>query len=317
MHLMRTFRRMVFLSLLLASAAAAGARAESAAPSPAALVREAIRNEVASANSDQRFRFKDERKTLHLWQTKLIIETPDATAGMLIMQDGKPLNAEQRKEELARLENYVHNPDELSKKRKQEKEDADHTERILRAMPDAFLYEPDGTQEGTESVGHRGDRLVRLKFRPNPEYNPPTRVEQVLTGMAGHVLVDANEKRIAEIDGTLEKEVGFGWGILGHLDPGGRFFVQQADVGNDQWEITHMELAFTGKILFFKKLDIRSNDTFSDFHPVPSNLTFAQAVDMLEREGQPIESESQTSGTEPVQARAHKTERAGKSCCER
>ena len=317
MHLMRTFRRMVFLSLLLASAAAAGARAESAAPSPAALVREAIRNEVASANSDQRYRFKDERKTAHLWQTKLIIETPEATAGMLIMQDGKPLNAEQRKAELARLENYLHNPDELSKKRKQEKEDADHTERILRAMPDAFLYEPDGTQEGTASVGRRGDQLVRLKFRPNPKYDPPTRVEQVLTGMAGHVLVDANEKRIAEIDGTLEKEVGFGWGILGHLDPGGRFFVQQADVGNDQWEITHMELAFTGKILFFKKLDIRSNDSFSDFHPVPPNLTFAQAVDMLEREGQPVESEGQTSGIGAVQTQAHKTERAGKSCCER
>ena len=317
MHESRTFRWMIFAVLLWAGAAAAGAREQSPAPSPAALVREAIHNEVASGTSGQRFRFKDERRTAHLWQTKLIIETPEATAGMLIMQDGKPLDPEQRKAELARLENYVHNPDELTKKRKQEKEDADRTERILRAMPDAFLYEPDGTQEGTASVGHRGDNLVRLKFRPNPDYNPPTRVEQVLTGMAGHVLVDVNEKRIAEIDGTLEKEVGFGWGILGHLDPGGRFFVQQADVGNDQWEITHMELSFTGKILFFKKLDIRSNDTFSDFHPVPPNLTFAQAVDMLEREGPPIESGSQASGTEPVQALVHKTERTGKSCGER
>ena len=304
------------LAGLLLAAAAAGAREDAGALTPAAPVRQAIQNEVSSADSNQRFRFKDERKTLHLWQTKLIIETPEATAGMLIMQDGKPLNAEQRKEELSRLENYVHNPDELTKKRKQEKEDADRTERILRAMPDAFLYEADGTQEGTDSVGHRGDHLVRLKFRPNPDYNPPTRVEQVLTGMAGHVLVDANEKRIAEIDGMLEKEVGFGWGILGHLDPGGRFFVQQADVGNDQWEITHMELSFTGKILFFKKLDIRSNDTFSDFHPVPSNLTFAQAVDMLEKEGQQAESDEPKTGKAvgPIQAR--KTERTVKNCCE-
>ena len=31
---------------------------------------------------------------------------------------------------------------------------------------------------------------MRLKFRPNPNYDPPTRVEQVLTGMQGVVLVD-------------------------------------------------------------------------------------------------------------------------------
>src|SRR6185312_6781992 len=80
------------------------------------------------------------------------------------------------------------------------------------------------------------------------------------------------------------KDVGFGWGILGHLDSGGRFVVQQADVGNKQWELTRMELAFTGKILIFKKLNIRSSDIFSGFRPVPKDLSFAQAVDLLKKE---------------------------------
>lgn len=260
------------------------AREQSPEVAPAELVRQAVQNEVKSGNSGQRFRFKDEKKTPHSWQTKLIVETREGTAGMVIMQDGNPLSEQQRRAEDSRLENYVRNPEELSKKRKQEKEDDEHTERILRAMPEAFLYEPDGTQEGTASVGHQGDHLVRLKFRPNPNYSPPSHVEQVLTGMAGHVLVDATEKRIAEIDGTLVKEVGFGWGILGHLDPGGRFLVQQADVGDHHWEVTRMELSFTGKVLLFKKLDIRSSDIFSDFHPVPPNLTFAQAVDLLRKQ---------------------------------
>jgi hypothetical protein len=178
----------------------------------------------------------------------------------------------------------------LERKRKQEKEDAERTEKILRALPDAFLFEDDGTQEGTSTVGHVGDQLVRLKFRPNPNYDPPSRVEQVLTGMAGHVLIDAEEKRVAEIDGTLEKEVGFGWGILGHLDRGGRFFVQQADVGEHHWEVTRMVLSFTGKILFFKKLNIQSNEVFSDFRPVPADLTFAQAVELLKKQASQSES---------------------------
>ncbi len=38
--------------------------------------------------------------------------------------------------------------------------------------------------------------------------------------MQGYVLVDAVHYRIASIDGTLFKTVGFGWGILGHLDRG-------------------------------------------------------------------------------------------------
>lgn len=252
---------------------------------PTELVREAVRNEISSnTNPGSRYMFRDQRKTLHLSQTKLIVETREATAGMIIAQGGHPLTPEQRRAEEARLENYIRNPDELNKKRKQEKEDAEHTQRILKALPDAFLYQADGTQPGSISTGGAGHDLTRLKFVPNPSYSPPTRVEQVLTGMAGHLLIDANEKRIAEIDGVLQKDVGFGWGILGHLDRGGRFVVRQAEVGSHHWELTSMELTFSGKVLLFKKLNIRSSDVFSDFHPVSPDLTFAQGVELLRKE---------------------------------
>jgi len=253
--------------------------------SPVELVRQAVNNEVASnRESNRRFMFKDVKKTAHLNQVKLIVETKEATAGLLIANDGHPLSPEERKQEEVRLQNYVRNPQELNKKRKQEKEDADHTMRILQALPDAFLYEPDGAEKGTEVLGRSGHELARLKFRPNPDYDPPSRVEQVLTGMTGYLLVDVPEKRIAQINATLEKDVGFGWGILGHLDRGGRFLVQQADIGDRHWELTRMELSMTGKILLVKKLSIQSSDTFSDFRPVPADLTFAQGVEMLKKE---------------------------------
>ena len=252
---------------------------------PAEIVRRAVNNEVASnQSSGMHFRFKDEKRTPQLSQTKLMVETSDATAGLLVMQNGQPLTPQQRHDEEVRLANYVQSPQELRKKKKQEKEDAEHTERILRALPDAFLYQRDGTEPGRQGLGAAGDELVRLNFRPNPDYNPPSHVEQVLTGMSGNLLIDIAQNRIAEINGTLSKEVEFGWGILGHLDPGGRFLVQQADVGEHQWEVSHMQLSFTGKVLFFKKISIHSNDTFSDFHSVPGNLTFAQGVELLKKE---------------------------------
>jgi hypothetical protein len=249
------------------------------------IVRRAVHNEIASnQNSGMHFRFKDEKRTPQLSQTKLMVETSDATAGLLVMQNGQPLTPLQRHQEEARLANYVQSPQELRKKKKQDRDDADHTERILRALPDAFLYKRAGTEPGREGLGAPGDELVRLNFRPNPDYNPPSHVEQVLTGMSGNLLIDTAQNRIAEINGALSKEVEFGWGILGHLDPGGRFLVQQADVGEHQWEVTHMQLSFTGKVLFFKKISIHSNDTFSDFHSVPGNLTFAQGVELLKKE---------------------------------
>ncbi|HKW19396.1 MAG TPA: hypothetical protein VJO35_17940 [Terriglobales bacterium] len=283
---MSTAPKLAFSGLVVAVACASFAlAADDSGANPAELVRRAVHNEIASnQNTNDHFMFKDLKKTPQFSQVKLLVETQEATAGLLVMQDGRPLNPQQKQAEDQRLQNYMQNTQDLRRKRKQEREDAEHTERILRALPDAFLYERDGTQEGQPGLGGPGDTLLQLNFRPNPNYNPPSHVEQVLTGMYGHLLIDTDQERIAEIDGTLKREVGFGWGILGHLDPGGRFVVHQADVGAHQWEVTRMELSFTGKILLVKKLNIRSSDVFSDFHPVSKNLTFAQGVDLLKKE---------------------------------
>jgi hypothetical protein len=252
--------------------------------SPDELVRETVKKELNASEGHSKFMFRDEKKTAQGSQTKLIVQTDDSMAGMLIEENGRPLTPEQQRAEDARLESYIKNPAELSKKREKEKDEAEHTKRIVAAMPDAFLYENDGTVTGTQSLGKPGDVLVRLKFRPNPNYNPPTHVEQILTGMAGYILIDTNECRIAKIDGTLVKDVGFGWGILGHLEPGGHFLVEQADVGGGHWEATRMDLTFDGKIMLFKKLHINSSQIFSDFRPAPSDLNFEQGVALLKRQ---------------------------------
>ena len=184
----------------------------------------------------------------------------------------------------------------MEHKRKQEKENAERVNRILKALPDAFLYEYDGTETGRPGVGKPDEQLLRLKFRPNPSYDPPTHVEQVLVGMQGVVLVDAQKQHIARIDGTLFKEVGFGWGILGHLDRGGHFQVDQTDVSDDNWTIARMDLAFTGKVLLFKSINIKSTEIYSDFHPVPADLTFAQGIQLLKKQQAAIAQNQSPSG---------------------
>jgi hypothetical protein len=252
---------------------------------PSELVRKAVQNEIKAANDGGfHFLFRGTKTTPKGSTTKIYVETKEGTAGLIIAYDGKPLTAEQRREEEARIERFVNNPEELAKKREQERENADRTLRITRALPDAFLYEYAGEEPGTQEVGRPRDSLVKLNFRPNPRYQPPSRVEEVLTGMEGYLLVDATRERIAAIDGTLVKEVGFGWGILGHLDRGGRFVVHQKEVGDNVWEFSGLSLNFTGKILLFRSLNIKSTEVFTGFKSVPPDLTFAQALEMLKKE---------------------------------
>jgi len=63
--------------------------------------------------------------------------------------------------------------------------------------------------------------LVKLKFVPNPQFDPPDREARVFDSMVGFMWVDRDGMRIAEITGKLTRDVDFGFGLLGHLYRGG------------------------------------------------------------------------------------------------
>ena len=234
--------------------------------------------------------FRSRRTSPKGSQTRIYVETKDALAAMMIANNDQPLTAEQQQAENNHLAWLMNNPDQLRKKAAHEKEDEERTLRIVKALPDAFQYEYAGTENGEAGLGLAGSELVKLKFTPNPSYAPPSRVEEVLAGMQGELLIDRTARRIARIDGTLFREVSFGWGIIGHLNKGGHFRVQQGDLGlgDGAWGITEMSLNMTGKILLFKGLNLVSDEVLSDFQRMPDNLTFAQGVEMLKIEQEKI-----------------------------
>jgi|ERR1700722_3952714 len=271
------------LFALLAATLAAQESRPPAVP-PGELVRLAVANEVKAAHtSTVKHMFRSHKQTPKGSQTKLYIETDDAIAAMLIAIDDHPLTSQQQQGEAGHLGWLLDNPDQLRKKQAREKEDTERTLRILKALPDAFRYEYDGTINQERGLGASAP-LARLKFKPDPSYSPPSRVEQALTGMEGYLLIDTASRRLARIDGTLFRDVTFGWGLVGRLDKGGRFVVQQADVGDGDWEITEMRLNITGKLLLFKSLSMVSDEVFSDFRRVPDSLPFGQGVKLLQAE---------------------------------
>lgn len=273
-------------TLILPIASVLCAQEPQAPQTPAVdLVREAIAQEVSAANKPStKFMFRSRKQTPKGSQTHLYVETNEALAGMLIAVNDQPISAQQQQQEQGHLDWLLNNPDQLRKKQARERDDNERTMKILKALPDAFRYEYIGLEQGDAEMGKPGDTMVRLKFTPNPGYAPPTHVEQVLQGMQGYLVIDKTEHRLARIDGTLFRDVTFGWGIIGHLDKGGHFLVEQADVGEGHWEISAMSLRMTGKILVFKSISMSSDERFSDFQRVAENLSFAKGVELLKSE---------------------------------
>jgi hypothetical protein len=282
-NLVQTGLRMLLVALALHLTTWSAAQGPPAV-TPSELVRRAVANEIKNSNQGPKYMCRQRKETPGGSQTKLMVETREGMVGMVVANNDQPLNQEQVRAEYGRIERFVNQPAELERKRKQEKESAERVTLILKALPDAFLYEYDGTEAGRLGLGKSGAQLLRLKFRPNPKYDPPSHVEQVLVGMQGVVLIDTQKQHIARIDGTLFKDVAFGWGILGHLDRGGHFQVDQTDASDDNWTIARMGLAFTGKMLLFKSINISSTEIFSDFHPVPADLTFAEGIQLLKQQ---------------------------------
>jgi len=250
---------------------------------PQELVRRAAKNEIKANDYHQYFMYRDHVESKNHSVTKEVIETPQGGLASTITINGQPLTPEQRAKENRKLEKFANDAEARRKSLEASKEDDKRDELMLTSLPDAFLYTYAGTQPGPN-----GEDLVHLTFKPNPKFNPPNHETRVYEGMQGDILIDRKALRIAKIDGTLFKDVDFGWGILGRLYKGGKFYIEQRDVGSGRWETVRQTLEFNGKILMVKPLSISSTETATDFRPVPANLTVAQTLELLHKSDETV-----------------------------
>ena len=254
------------------------------------LVRRAVSNELKQERDGRRYLFRTTTRKPNLVQVKENVETDEGVVARLVSVNGQPLGASQQAAENARLLKLLSDPQAWAKKRKEQQDDDARTNRMLGALPDAFLFQYEGTEPGPWG------ELVRLKFTPDPGYDPPSRETQVFQGMQGEMWIDVNDLHLVRVDGTLFKGVNFGWGILGHLNKGGHFFVEQSRLDAERWDVTHMKLDFTGKAVLFLPINIHEDETSDDYRPVPQHLTLQEGIELLEK---PAAAEMAGSGAQP------------------
>jgi hypothetical protein len=219
-------------------------------------------------------RYRLQKSSPRLTSTKEIFETKDGDVARLISVNNAPLSQADEQKEQARLDQLLGDPS-LQRHRKQT-EDADQARamKILHALPDAFVY-----QFASSGYGPTG-KVERFTFKPNPGFDPPDLETQVLTQMTGEIWIDVAQERVARLEGHLQQDVDFGWGILGRLNKGGWIVIEQADVGDHQWRIVHFKMGMSGRVVF-KNKDFTTTEDENQFEPVGVGTTYQQAIQML------------------------------------
>ena len=240
-------------------------------------VREA-RSEPRAARSIQDtqhpMRYRLRKSSPRLTTTKEIFETKDGAVARLVAINDQPLSLTDELKEQTRLSGLLSDPSRQRHRKQSEDEDTSRVLKVMRALPYAFVYQYTGTADGPNG------RVEKFSFRPNPRFNPPDLETEALTAMTGELWIDAAQGRVEKLEGHLQQDVDFGWGILGRLNKGGWIVLEQADVGNHQWRIVHFQMAMSGRLIFrTRNFDTTEDET--QFVPVPVGMGYSQAIQML------------------------------------
>lgn len=239
------------------------------------LIRNVAYNEIqAREHPAHRYKFKLRDRTPQSTTTTLEVETLKGNVSRTIEKNGHPPSEKQCQKDLALLHRILSNSSLQQSRLRSQQAEMKRRATLFVAMPDAFIFHFDGIEKDTG--------WVRLKYSPNPDFQPSSRTAAVLQGLAGTMWIDPSAQRLVRINGRLVNAVTFGWGFLAKLYPGGHFVMEQSKVAGGNWHLTTLAVNLRGSELIFKKLRVNMKDTFSSFEEVPNNITLANAVKTLQ-----------------------------------
>jgi hypothetical protein len=250
------------------------AQSEPAPTLPAGqLVREVVFNELNDHARHGYWRYWVEHRTATGTRVEDQVETSQGPLTRLAENNGRPLDPQARQQEQARLTHLLNSPQEQAKHLQQYTEDEQRIGRILALLPDAFLYDYDGFENG----------CYRMRFRPNPAFPPHSIEARVFHAMVGEVWINADYKRLTRLEGRVGENVDFGFGILGRLYKGGWFKLVRTQVSSSDWKTAELEVHMSIRALLVKTFARETSEERGGFTQVPAGLSLSQAMHLQEQ----------------------------------
>ena len=239
---------------------------------PGQLVREVVYNELHDHDRHGYWRYWIERRSQKETRLEEQVETADGSVARLELSNGQPLDTAGRLAENGRLGRLLGSQEEQARYRQQYVDVERRIGRIVGLLPSAFVYEYAGEENG----------CYRLRFRPNPDYPAHSIEARIFHAMSGELWVSQRYKRLARLDGHLEENVDFGFGILGRLNRGGWFQLQRTQVSSTDWKTERLEVHMSGRAMLFKTIARETSEARGGFIAVPAGMNLAQGVSLLD-----------------------------------
>lgn len=274
------FSRAAFLCLMPALVAFAPTTARAADQSaatihPDAIIRKAVALEVANDQKTPVVRFTYTKTSPNGVFVKDVIQTRDGEVSRLVSVNGKPLSPERSAEEQQRLTALLAHPSDQARHRRHEVEDQKRVDQLIQELPDAFTFTYTGMEASSDGP------VLHFTFVPNPNYAPPNIEARAFAGMSGSIWIARSSFRFVKLKAHLTHDIRVGWGIVATFRKGGTLWLANQKIGHGDWVITRLKLDVDGSALMFKPIHIHITEVESNFHFLPPDTTWQQAVTML------------------------------------
>ena len=236
---------------------------------PKSYVWEAVRAELAASAADHSLwlYYEVDRKPGD-GAVQWAAETRMGELDRMLQKDGHPLSLAQQR---GKMDAFIRDTAAQARQRRGGRHDDRQAALMLNMLPNAFLW----------TITGRRDGATTLHFRPDPGFRPPTWETRVFAAMEGDMVVDDTHFRIESLKGRMIRQVKFGWGVFGEIEPGGTFDVERRQIGKGIWQITETHVHIQGHALIFKNISEQEDDVKSRFQELPANIDFRDAEEKL------------------------------------
>ena len=247
------------------------------AGSPLSWVQAATQTEVEVLQQQGAFsvRYRERKIDAKGDTTREIIEAKEGGVARLMERDGKPISGADDAAERERLQQALTHPDEFLRHHRRDDSIRDDSAGLVKLMPQAMLY---SYAPGQPQLANATHPQVVLDFSPNPKFHPPSMLSDLLTGLAGRLWIDAEDKHVIRVEGRVLHPVNFGYGIVAHFYPGGTITFEQRAIGDGHWMYAQVMEHLMVRALMVKTIPEDVQMTSSEVMPLPKLLGYQDAI---------------------------------------
>ena len=219
-------------------------RAQSPAQSAHDLVKDVVYNELQERRQISLWQYRVEKRVASQTTVEQEVETVAGPVSRVLERQGKPLDPAAQKKETERLNSLVRNTAEQARMKQDHQAEEQRLQRLIAAMPEAFLYTYDGTADGN----------LRLRFA-QPGLQSADLRDPRLPRPGGEIWIQPQLKRLVKIDAHIVTEIDFGYGLLGKIEKGGTFQIErEQSVETAAGRPRLLDVHISGRVVFFKAI---------------------------------------------------------------